>query len=242
MPPTAQQYPPTAQQYPSSSHEYPSTSQQYPPAAHQYPPTSQQVPPQHQPYAPQYAPTQAMQGKATHTPDGVPLASYGSRVGAYLLDFLITTTVGLVVSSPFLSAFFSWFNSYIRIIGYGGTPNQAYIQSQVLYYLWPMTLIMLIITVVYNVVFLTWRGATPGKLATKIRVRTWDAPGNPTYAVALRRQLIFIGVTLLSFVPVVSTLASISSIVDVLWPLWDNRRQALHDKIASTVVVTDQPR
>jgi uncharacterized RDD family membrane protein YckC len=29
----------------------------------------------------------------------------------------------------------------------------------------------------------------------------------------------------------------IAGLLDVLWPLWDERRQALHDKIASSVVV-----
>jgi uncharacterized RDD family membrane protein YckC len=31
------------------------------------------------------------------------------------------------------------------------------------------------------------------------------------------------------------------SILDLLWPLWDDKRQALHDKIAGTNVVV-QPR
>jgi uncharacterized RDD family membrane protein YckC len=30
-------------------------------------------------------------------------------------------------------------------------------------------------------------------------------------------------------------------LVDLLWPLWDPRRQTLHDKAASTVVIVDRP-
>jgi uncharacterized RDD family membrane protein YckC len=35
----------------------------------------------------------------------------------------------------------------------------------------------------------------------------------------------------------VGSVVTIYLFLDVLWPLWDSRRQALHDKVARTVVV-----
>ena len=34
-----------------------------------------------------------------------------------------------------------------------------------------------------------------------------------------------------------SAISHIGLLLDVLWPLWDDRNQALHDKPASTVVI-----
>ena len=37
--------------------------------------------------------------------------------------------------------------------------------------------------------------------------------------------------------------ASVLTLIDYLWPLWDDKRQALHDKVAKTQVVEGkQPR
>jgi uncharacterized RDD family membrane protein YckC len=38
-------------------------------------------------------------------------------------------------------------------------------------------------------------------------------------------------------VPLVGLLSSLFSLFDVLWPLWDGNKQALHDKVAKTNVV-----
>jgi uncharacterized RDD family membrane protein YckC len=43
--------------------------------------------------------------------------------------------------------------------------------------------------------------------------------------------------TFLAFVPLVGFVAWVFSILDDLWPLWDGKRQALHDKAARTNVV-----
>jgi len=40
-----------------------------------------------------------------------------------------------------------------------------------------------------------------------------------------------------------SSVATLVRIADLLWPAWDGRRQALHDKVAGTQVVQgSQPR
>ena len=45
------------------------------------------------------------------------------------------------------------------------------------------------------------------------------------------------GVGILSLVPFVGSVTGLYSLLDVLWPLWDAKKQAIHDKIASTNVV-----
>ena len=57
------------------------------------------------------------------------------------------------------------------------------------------------------------------------------------------RYLLPLGIAVLSLVPLVSYVIWIVSLVDLLWPLKDPQRQALHDKIAGTQVVRGkQPR
>ena len=51
------------------------------------------------------------------------------------------------------------------------------------------------------------------------------------------RSLLPLGVLLLSAVPVISYLTSFITLADLLWPIRDPRRQALHDKVAGTLVV-----
>ena len=42
---------------------------------------------------------------------------------------------------------------------------------------------------------------------------------------------------------VLSLISSLAYLLDVLWPLWDDKRQAIHDKVAATnVVLGPQPR
>ena len=41
--------------------------------------------------------------------------------------------------------------------------------------------------------------------------------------------------------PLLSLFASVLSFLDPAWLLWDPKRQALHDKVADTVVVLRNP-
>ena len=177
------------------------------------------------------------------TPDGVPLASYGQRVGAWFIDFVIqlaiTTVAGWYWLSQFVTWYTSWFTQIMNEAEAGGSPtfDQAQLSDQITGYVLPISLISFAVTIIYQVAFLTWRGATPGKMAVGISVRLRDTPGNPTFLVALKRQTIYVGTSLLSLVPGIGASAVIIKILNLLWPLWDDKRQALHDKIAKTNVV-----
>jgi uncharacterized RDD family membrane protein YckC len=72
------------------------------------------------------------------------------------------------------------------------------------------------------------RGQTLGKMALNIRVRRDDGSPLGVGAAALR-YLVYMLLSLVS--------CGIGGFLDGLWPLWDAKRQSLHDKAVSSVVV-----
>jgi uncharacterized RDD family membrane protein YckC len=236
--------PPQFGQQPPQYGQQPPQYGQQPPQYGQYPPAPQYGPPGYPPGGYGAAPTAygSALGVKT-TPDGVPLASYGQRVGAWFIDFLIqlaiTTIAGWYWLSQFVTWYSAWFTQIMNEAESGTSPalDQTQLSDQIMGYVLPISLISFLVSIVYQVGFLTWRGATPGKMAVGISVRLRETPGNPTFLVALKRQLIYIGTSLLSLVPGIGAASAIIKILNLLWPLWDDKRQALHDKIAKTNVV-----
>ena len=94
----------------------------------------------------------------------------------------------------------------------------------------PRTVISVVVGVIYFALLNGGAaGQTLGKMALGIRVRdaATGGPVGPSKA-ALR----YIVPALLAFVTF-----GLVWLLDGLWPLWDRRRQALHDKLAGSVVV-----
>jgi uncharacterized RDD family membrane protein YckC len=218
-----------------------------PPHYGQYPPAPQYGPPGYPP-APQGGyhttpPAYATALGVKTTPDGVPLATYGQRVGAWVIDFIIQMVITTVASWFWLSQFITWYSNWFTQIlnetasGGSATFDQTTLSDEISGFILPISLVSFAVTIIYQVAFLTWKGATPGKMALGIAVRLRERPGNPTLVVALKRQLIYIGTSLLSLVPGIGAASVIIKLLNVLWPLWDDKRQALHDKVAATNVV-----
>jgi uncharacterized RDD family membrane protein YckC len=260
QPPAATQQVPTTptQQLPHGGQPQPHDQPpQYGPPQQQY--GQQDGPPQQYGQAPQYGPpgypavppggyTTMPPAYATAlgvktTPDGVPLATYGQRVGAWIIDFLIQLVITTVAGWYWLSQFITWYTSWFTDLmnqaeaGSASSIDQTQLSAEISGYVLPVSLISFAVTIIYQVAFLTWKGATPGKMALGIAVRLREKPGNPTLVVALKRQVIYIGTSLLSLVPGIGASAVIIKLLNLLWPLWDDKRQALHDKIAATNVV-----
>jgi uncharacterized RDD family membrane protein YckC len=74
------------------------------------------------------------------------------------------------------------------------------------------------------------KGQTIGKMAMGIQVRDADTGGPIGYGRGLGRYAIVYILGLPFFF-------AIPALLDGLWPLWDKRRQALHDKPVNSVVV-----
>lgn len=164
----------------------------------------------------------------THlTPDGVPLATWGKRLGAWVLDGVIITAI----STPFTARYWGTLVDQMSRISENPKMSQAQvqqIQSDIAGASIPMSLITFLVATIYCLIFWTRGSAqTPGKRMLGISVRNRERPGPLTIGEALKRRV----------VPLIGLVIGLVPLLDGLWPLWDSKRQALHDKVAGTVVV-----
>jgi uncharacterized RDD family membrane protein YckC len=173
---------------------------------------------------------------AVTTDDGVPIARWWPRAGARLLDLVITSVISWLVAFPqsraVLATIGEQFAEAMRAAESGAQPPPFVYDAGTLRALAIISLAGLGVTLVYEMVFLLWRAATPGKLALGLRVRRLTGDHALTADVVLRRWLGFEAVSALPYV------GTAYAVVDLLWPVRDPRRQALHDKVAGTCVVT----
>ncbi len=179
---------------------------------------------------------------AATTPDGQPLAGWWQRVGAYLIDLVILTPLVVVAGLPWLreiaSAYADLVNESINAAENGSSlPDQTALLSELLVPFLLFTLVALGVSFVYNVTFLKWRSGTPGKLMVGLRVRLRELPGRMSWGTVLMRWAGQNWYAALSWVPILGSVLGFYPLLDVLWPLWDGKRQALHDKVAKTNVV-----
>ena len=183
-------------------------------------------------------PGSAYDGRPT-TPDGVPLAGWWWRVLALIIDAILIGIVAGIAAFPWardvIDSYSDWFDEAMNADG--GTPDTSELQSDIAVPLAIITLINVAVGFVYNVGFLMWKQATPGKLLLGLRVRLRDRPGPMPIGTVLLRWAGQYGVGLLGVLPVVGCLSFIYTLLDYLWPLWDDKYQAIHDKIAKTNVV-----
>ncbi len=175
-------------------------------------------------------------------PDGAVLAQWWRRLLARILDSFITSIVALVVAIPWLGPMFSAVTDFVDATvaaaeAGGAMPDQNAYITEMLTASLPITIVSLFVGLLYETVFLVWRGATPGKMALGTVVRRVASPGKLTMVDAIKRQLIGLATAAVGVLPVVGLLGSIVSILDPAWLLWDPKRQTLHDKLADTVVV-----
>ena len=190
---------------------------------------------------------QGWQSNPVTTPDGVVLSGWWKRVLARILDNIIVSIVALPLAFIPIQKVFDTFWAYFEEVmaaaqsGSSAVPEQP--TSELLGPLLLASVILLAVQVVYTVAFLTMKGATPGKMVVGISVRLRDKPGPPPLVAVLRRTGVQEAGSLFGLVPAVGSLGSLFTLMNSLWPLWDDKKQALHDKVAATnVVVGRQPK
>ncbi len=175
------------------------------------------------------------------TPDGARLAGWWQRVGASVIDGLITGAIGLVAGWRFIQQVSEVFSrampDAVQAGQTGGVAQTDAIAQQMMGPLFALVAVMWGVRFVYHVGFLKAFGATPGKMALGLEVRLRERPGPLSWGTVLIRWFTQNLGGLLSFVPIVALFAWVYPLLDVLWPLWDGHRQALHDKAARTNVV-----
>jgi uncharacterized RDD family membrane protein YckC len=204
-----------------------------------YPP-----PPGHQPQGyPGYPgyPVQPVPGQprqAACTADGVRLAGWWWRVLASLVDGVVVTVLVTLATLSLLLPMLERMSTYFAEVvaaAERGLP-QPVLDPQSLLPAGDQLLLALAsvgITFVYHFAFLRWRAATPGKLLCGLRVVPVDQGraegGLPGQSAAVR--------ALVWAAPGLNTLLMVFQLADVLFPLWQPRRQAIHDLLARTQVV-----
>ncbi|WBQ04588.1 RDD family protein [Kribbella sp. CA-293567] len=177
------------------------------------------------------------------TPDGQPLAGWWKRVLARIIDSFVL----FFITMPF-AGYFYWRAIEIMIDelrddfdaasrGAEPPPINTELPPELYKWLIPVAVISLVISFLYEYLMLTRRGATLGKMAVGISVRLRDVAGPPPGSAVAKRFGVDFGFQLLGWIPVVGTLFSFLGLINYLWPLWDDKKQALHDKAAKTNVV-----
>ncbi len=156
-----------------------------------------------------------------------PYATWGIRVGGYLID----TVIFLVVLVVLLLVFRHSHTLDVRMMARRGT-GRRHISAV------PF-LITGVLYVAYGTVLCgSPRGQTVGMMAVGVRAVRDETLGVLGYGRALARAVVegvFRLIELLFFV------LGLIWLLDMLFPLWDTKRQTLHDKVAGSVVLRLRP-
>jgi uncharacterized RDD family membrane protein YckC len=214
QPPPAQPQPPPGPQSPAPG---PAPQPGYAPPAPEAPPGG---------YPPQAPPGQVPPGgwyqppaQAPEAWAGVPLAGWGSRAGAVLLDALVVIGIAIALFAP-------------GGIALGAGADAAGIALLVLggigYF---------VVVVMYGAYFMNRSGERNGQTLGKqwVGIRVVRDNGQPfDLGSGVMREFV---VKNLLFGWVGGFFLSIPTLLDYLWPLWDDQNRALHDMVATTHVV-----
>ncbi|MFD0519623.1 RDD family protein [Paractinoplanes durhamensis] len=168
------------------------------------------------------------------SPAGVPLADFGTRLVAYIIDMSILSAVLLVLAIPGFFVLFKALPNPDTYV-YDDSPDRMFrdFVGPMLLFELALFVVMLVLYYLYAVEWMIRSGQTLGKKAMKIRIVPIEPGARLTRGMAAKRYLVeYIAG---SFVPFFSYL-------DGFWQLWDKPyQQALHDKAAGTVVVKVSP-
>ena len=149
-----------------------------------------------------------MQGlrEGAATPGTMELAGIGARFGAKILDNIILYVIQTAINFAFVGS-----------IG-PGTNQQAAMTAMGL-----MMAVNFGIAFAYQIIFLHWKGQTPGKMALKIKVVTPE--GEPlSWGKAIGR-------------PFAEILSGCLLAIGYLMAIWDPEKRTLHDRLAGTRVI-----
>jgi uncharacterized RDD family membrane protein YckC len=177
------------------------------------------------------APPPGAFGTPVQTAPGLPaagryeLAGWWSRVGAALIDGLIIGAGALVILALFGSVFsIGFFDS-----------NETGVASLIVGMMLSFLAISIVALLYAPLMMARTNGKTLGRMALGIRVVR--AKGQPmTFGWAMLREVV---VKALVFGILSSITAGLASLLDILWPLWDDENRALHDFVVDTRVVVD---
>ncbi|MBB4929765.1 putative RDD family membrane protein YckC [Lipingzhangella halophila] len=162
----------------------------------------------------------AYQGYYGYVPyTGPELAGYGRRAVSYLVDLVITVVLGTLCVT-------AWVAVMTQVeAAYSGEPP-----------VWTILLMLLVYPLSFAVVFLyRWlphagSGKTLGKRLAGIRLVKETTGQSVGKGASAGRELIYFAVAYMTCIGI---------FIDLLWPLWDDKNQTLHDKAISGIVIRD---
>jgi uncharacterized RDD family membrane protein YckC len=153
------------------------------------------------------------------------LASWGSRVGATLIDGIIIGIGATLILALFGSVF---------SVGFFAS-DEAGILSLIAGLMLSFLAIAIVALLYAPLMMARTNGKTLGRMALGIRVVR--ASGEPmTLSWAMLRE---VAVKALLFGIAGSITFGLANLADVLWPLWDDENRALHDFVVDTRTVKD---
>jgi hypothetical protein len=181
-------------------------------------------------------------GTRTTTPDGQAVSGWWRRFFAQWVDDVIVAILGTMLSWPWLRQVTEAMNSYLdRAVSAAQAgidpPSTASFVDEIAGPMMMIVLVYFLLGFVFEVGFLKGFNATPGKMLVGNEVRLRETPGALPWKAVLLRWLGKRGYAVLGVIPFVFLLTGLYYVIDVLWPVGDSKRQALHDKMAATNVV-----
>jgi uncharacterized RDD family membrane protein YckC len=156
---------------------------------------------------------------------GLPYAMWGSRLGGYLIDLLIFLPVLIVL-------YFVFKNQHVLQVHLMMRSNGTHRREH-------FSLLSFILTSLMFIVYATVlcggpRGQTVGMRLVGTRVVRESTNDVLGYGVALGRAVVE---QIFRLLGILSILLGVVWLLDMLWPLWDKKKQTLHDKVVRTVVL-----
>jgi uncharacterized RDD family membrane protein YckC len=158
-------------------------------------------------------------------PPGVTLSSWGRRLAAYMIDSIMQSVLSIGIA---VAVGFAVYNA-------SSDPDAESLGWAVgvgVYFL-----LVLLWFVIYEPLTMRRQGERNGQTWAKqwLGIRVIREDGQPvTAGTAFIRDVLMQS---LVFGLLGSFIFNLPTILDGLWPLWDDRNQALHDKVAKTFVV-----
>jgi uncharacterized RDD family membrane protein YckC len=159
---------------------------------------------------------------------GYQLSGWWERVGAYLIDGLLISLIGLLLTG---------LTGLVIFLLFSGAGGGAVLIGVVLFLVFALIINLLVMVFYYCLTMQRpglKNGQSPGKEIFSIAVKREDGQ-EVDFKYALIRQVLVIYLFFNIFVNVFT--ASIGMVLNYLWPLWDDKRQAFHDKMVGSRVV-----
>ncbi len=189
------------------------------------PPPAAAAPPPGPPAYP--APGQAQGGYPPPSAEAQ-YASWGIRVGGYLIDFVIFAVVTVLLYLVFRHTH----ALDVHLMAKRGTTRRRNISAV------PFLIAGVLYVVYATLLCGSARGQTVGMMAVGVRAVDDRTRGPLGYGRALVRALVEGVLRLLNLL---FFLLGLVWVLDMLFPLWDKKRQTLHDKVAGSVVLRVAP-